>query len=265
MPTSPGGRRERLVLAAGCTALALSLSGCDNAVADSHQSETSLPPPSAVSEVVAATTGAGLFDAPGVLVGYDYTRPSSIAVVVSKTRPLEPVDYVPPDLVELAGIPQDGTQRMRSEAASAFTSMWTAANEAGVFFRVESAYRSYDQQRAEYNGYVAQWGRANADRGSARPGYSEHQTGLAVDVNDVPDNLYTAAFASSPAGVWLAEHAHEFGFIISYPQGKESVTGYRWEPWHLRYVGTEIAQRMKEQGVSTLQEFMGLEASPDYD
>lgn len=142
--------------------------------------------------------------------------------------------------------------------------MATDAADAGAAFRVSTAYRSYGFQQSLYQGYVSQYGTASADRRSARPGYSEHQTGLALDVYDTPDHHLTSSFGDTAAGVWLAAHAYEYGFIVSYPEGYESVTGYVWEPWHLRYVGPDVAGAMHEAGIATLQEFMGVPAAPDY-
>jgi D-alanyl-D-alanine carboxypeptidase len=115
-----------------------------------------------------------------------------------------------------------------------------------------SGFRSYAYQQNLYNRYVARDGKAEADRYSARPGHSEHQTGLAMDVNSVGQS-----FAYTSEGKWLAAHAHEYGFIIRYPKGKEDITGYMYEPWHIRYVGVEIAKEITEAGI-TFEEYMGV-------
>jgi D-alanyl-D-alanine carboxypeptidase len=108
-------------------------------------------------------------------------------------------------------------------------------------------------------------GKAVADSQSARPGYSEHQTGLAVDVEPTSRKCEVeACFGDTPEGKWVAANAHKFGFIIRYPKNMQSVTGYIYEPWHIRYVGKELAGEMHKQNIATLEQFFGLEAAPDY-
>ena len=114
-----------------------------------------------------------------------------------------------------------------------------------------SGYRSYAYQASLYNSYVAQDGQALADTYSARPGHSEHQSGLAFDIGAL-DNGY----GNTPDGRWLHAHCADYGFIIRYPAGKESMTGYQYEPWHVRYVGKEIASQIMAQGI-TLEEYLG--------
>ncbi len=241
---------------------ALGASGCQGAPAGPAPSSAPAPdrqPP------VSAPAGAQATDhVPTVDAGYDVTTASSVTVVVTKRRPLEPLDYVPETLVSLAGVPGGDGLYLRSDAADALVRMAADASAAGAGFRVSSGYRSYADQRAQYGQYVAQYGRAYADTISARPGYSEHQTGLTVDLHVTEEDRGSAVFASTAAGVWVAEHADEYGFVESYPQGGQAVTGYRWEPWHLRYVGADVASAMRASGHATLQEFMGVEDSPDY-
>ena len=119
---------------------------------------------------------------------------------------------------------------------------------------MSSAFRSYDYQNTLYNNYVSWYGKEQADTFSARAGYSEHQTGLAIDVNTIDDS-----FAYTPEAVWLAQHAHEYGFIIRYPKGKESITGYQYEPWHIRYLGIETATAVYNSGL-TLEEYLGIDS-----
>jgi zinc D-Ala-D-Ala carboxypeptidase len=202
---------------------------------------------------------------PGLSIGYAIDDASAITVVVTKTRPLDPIDYEPADLVPVGAVPGVGDQSLRAEAAGEMARMYAAALKAGVPFSILSAYRPYGVQRSLYSSYVNSSGRAAADRFSARPGFSEHQTGLAVDVFDVEANRLKASFGASATGQWLATNAYLYGYIVSYPDGKELVTGYKWEPWHLRFVGVDVATAMREQGVVTLQEFMGVENSPSYE
>jgi D-alanyl-D-alanine carboxypeptidase len=189
---------------------------------------------------------------------YLLDQPTSIWVVANKLRPLQPNNYAPNDLVSVGG-----GQQMRSEAANAFIKLQSAASGAGHTISAQSGYRSYNTQVATYNRWVSELGKAEADRQSARPGHSEHQTGLALDVGGDGCNV-EECFGSKPSGIWVAAHAHEYGFIIRYPNGKEHVTGYLYEPWHLRYVGTALATEMKRVGAQTMEEFFGLPAAPNY-
>jgi D-alanyl-D-alanine carboxypeptidase len=127
-----------------------------------------------------------------------------------------------------------------------------------IVFVMTTAYRSYEFQSMLYNNYVAQDGQAAADRYSAKPGHSEHQTGLAVDVSCASVNFeLRVAFADTKEGKWLSENAHLFGFIIRFPEGKEEITGYQYEPWHLRYVGLVAAEYIYVHEL-TLEEYLEL-------
>lgn len=191
--------------------------------------------------------------------------PASIWVVVNKRRPLSPADTVPADLVDVP-VKYVYAPQLRREAADAAVRMFAAFTaETGLEMQSQSAYRSYTTQVSTYQGWVDQLGQAGADLTSARPGHSEHQTGLAIDVSAVPaDCALQACFADTPQGRWLAEHAHEHGFVLRYPQGATAITGYEFEPWHYRYVGVELATEMRRTGTATLEEFFGLPAAPDY-
>lgn len=137
-------------------------------------------------------------------------------------------------------------------AQKALLSLQEAAKENGYSMPLLSGYRSYSYQMNLYNGYVNKYGKELADTFSAHPGCSEHQTGLAFDVGNIDDN-----FGDTEEGIWLKENCAKFGFIIRYPQGKESVTGYKYEPWHIRYVGVEHATSITQQGI-TLEEYLGV-------
>jgi len=133
--------------------------------------------------------------------------------------------------------------------------MFETAKNDGIDLMLGSGYRSYDVQAFYYNNYVNTYGQAEADRFSARPGTSEHQTGLALDVSGIDRVCYLeVCFEEQPAGKWVADNAHKFGFIIRYPEGKESITGYQYEPWHLRYVGQELATELNSLSL-TMEEF----------
>ena len=190
--------------------------------------------------------------------------PASIWVVTNKLRPLNPADFAPDDLRLPEGVENEFTQPLRAPAAAAVESLISAAAADGIDVRIISAYREYATQVALYDGYVARDGQEAADTYSARPGHSEHQTGLVVDLDDHGDCYLAACFGETPAGAWLAAHATEHGFIVRYPAGKQQVTGFTPEPWHFRYVGPELAREMAATGTSTLEEFFALPPAPGY-
>jgi len=179
-----------------------------------------------------------------------YEEASSIDVVVNKKNKL-PNDYVP-NLTNVRGA------NMRPEAASALESLLSSVESTGLGVKIISSYRSYSTQVNTYNGYVNQNGQAQADTFSARPGHSEHQTGLAVDVGGGGCDL-EICFGNTPFGEWIKNNAQQYGFIIRYPQGKESLTGYQYEPWHLRYVGVTVATAIQGSG-QTLDQYYGVTA-----
>lgn len=197
-------------------------------------------------------------DGSGVLT---VSNPKEIEVVVNKQRKL-PGEYVPDDLV-VPDVPFsfDGwneKKQLRKPAARALEQLFQAAGEENIELVAVSGYRSYQRQKIIYNYNVEVNGREQADQFSARPGHSEHQTGLAMDVSSASVSFSLIQdFGETAEGQWLAEHAHEFGFIIRYPEGKSHITGYAYEPWHLRYVGKEMAEEIYNKQL-TLEEFFGL-------
>lgn len=195
----------------------------------------------------------------GITLTLGIDDPAGTAVVVNKARPLAPADYVPRDLESVDG------QLLRPEAAAGLRSLQAAAAAEGVGVTAISGYRSFADQSGLYAGYTAGYGTQQADSISARPGHSEHQTGLAVDVA-APDGRCTlqACFEETVAGAWAAENAHRFGFIVRYPANAEQITGYSYEPWHLRFVGEDIAARMHKEEIITLEEYLALPAAPRY-
>lgn len=144
---------------------------------------------------------------------------------------------------------------LQSLCSRAFNKMKAAAKKDGIFIWISSGFRSYNTQKRLYDSYCNRDGALLADRYSARPGHSEHQTGLAIDVNSASTAAYETVYKN--VGDWLKEHCWEYGFIIRYPEGKESITGYKHEPWHIRYVGTELSLLLKESG-QTLEEYFGI-------
>lgn len=191
--------------------------------------------------------------------------PSSIWVVVNKSRPLNPQTYVPADLVQ-PPVANIHDQPVRHVVSDALAAMFAAAKSgAGLSLTLQSGYRSYDMQVNDYNGDVAAHGRAYADSDTARPGHSEHQTGLAVDISAASGRCsLDACFGQTPEGQWLAANAWRFGFLLRYPQGKEAVTGFTYEPWHFRYVGIPLSTELHDTGVTTLEEFFGLPGGETY-
>ena len=138
-------------------------------------------------------------------------------------------------------------------AYEALLKLQEGARQAGYSMPLMSGFRSFETQDKLYNKYVEEDGVAKADTYSAWPGHSEHQTGLAFDVGWVD-----LQFADTGAGQWLAQHSHEYGFIIRYPEGKEGVTGYQYEPWHVRYLGVDLATKVYESGLC-LEEYLGVD------
>ena len=191
--------------------------------------------------------------------------PASLWVVSNKRRPLQPTDYVPADLVPVP-VPHTNAPSLRQEAANAAVALVQAArDEAGLELQSLSAYRSYSTQVSVYNGVVANQGQAAADLVSARPGHSEHQTGLAIDFGSIPQVCsLQPCFGETPHGIWLAENAARFGFHLRYPNGATPITGFSYEPWHFRYVGIDLAGELQSTGAVTLEEFFGLPAAPEY-
>lgn len=181
----------------------------------------------------------------------DVTKPDAITVIINKKHCFNPSNWAPSNLVAINGY------YLQSEAATALTTMMNDAAAAGVGFAMSSAYRSYDNQLATYNNWVSVNGStASADTVSARPGYSEHQTGLAADFK--AGSCVLECFAGTAQYQWLVAHAADYGFIERYPEGLTSITGYSPEAWHWRYVGTIVAKDMKTKGIQTLEEYFGV-------
>lgn len=174
-------------------------------------------------------------------------QPDEHLVLVNKYHQL-PADYTPPNLVNMdrSYTSADGKEYLlNSTAYQQYVQMADAAWAEGISMRVVSAYRTESYQRGLYNRKVRINGTAVAERYSARPGFSEHQTGLAVDINST-----YVSFDRTAAFFWLQEHAHEYGYILRYPKDKEWLTGYAYEPWHYRYVGTDAAKIIFEEGIT---------------
>jgi D-alanyl-D-alanine carboxypeptidase len=174
---------------------------------------------------------------------------------MDKTHAL-PADCEPGDLLQLsADMTHGGMQRLRAEAAGAFAELVQGARRDGHELVAVSAYRSYADQVAAYESNVQQFGKEYADRTSAKPGRSEHQLGTTVDVSSARAGYGLESIEGTPEATWIAENSWRSGFIVSYPEGKEDVTGYAYEPWHIRYVGKDLAAKVHQSGL-TLHEYL---------
>ncbi|HET6153849.1 MAG TPA: M15 family metallopeptidase [Marmoricola sp.] len=181
------------------------------------------------------------------------TDPRSIWVVVNKKHPIHPLDYRP-DIAIVRGY------QVATAAAGGLNDLLNAGDRAGLGLKIESAFRSYDYQVSVHGSLVASEGQAAADRISARPGYSEHQTGLAVDLITPgrPGCDFEACFGRTAAGRWLSANVWRYGFLVRYTVADQAVTGYQPEPWHLRYVGTALSTAMHTANVATLEQVFGI-------
>ena len=217
-------------------------------------------PPAEVPDVPAAGTALVPPAPAGLDLGLHATDdPASPWVVVNKVQPLDPAGWAPPELAVVAGY------QVRPEVADPLTRMLAAAAADGVTLVLRSAYRSYDDQVRVHADLVAGLGQQRAEEVSARPGHSEHQTGLAVDVGTTrPDCDFRDCFGDTAEGRWVAARAGEFGFLVRYTAENRAVTGYAPEGWHLRWVGTDLVAELDRRGVTTLEEVFGLPGGPDY-
>ncbi|ANF97036.1 M15 family metallopeptidase [Paenibacillus bovis] len=192
------------------------------------------------------------------------SHPEAIDVLVNKQNKL-PEKYTPADLVyadvRFTFKEKIEKRKMRKEAAVALKQMFAAADQDHVPLAGVSAYRSHARQKAIFEAYVRRDGEAKARTYSAYPGTSEHETGLAIDVSGSNGRCAaTGCFAGTKEAKWLAQNAASYGFIIRYPKGKESITGYTYEPWHLRYVGKTIAGEISRKQL-TLEEYKAQQAT----
>lgn len=187
-------------------------------------------------------------------------NPSVSAVVNVSVLPAPECTYIDGILIanKTYPLPESYAPGWDEEASAQLHVMFAAAKKDGISLFVKSGYRSYIDQKIIYNGYVARDGQQAADRYSARPGHSEHQTGLAFDLNST-----STSFEHTPEAKWIAANCHKYGFIVRYPKEKESVTGYIYEPWHVRYLGVEKATEVFESGLC-LEEFLGITSVYQY-
>jgi D-alanyl-D-alanine carboxypeptidase len=197
------------------------------------------------------------------------TDPESRWILVNKQNPLNPIDYVPKDLVApqfpaLNANPYG--RKLRKEASKAAYKLAMAMKSEGAgSLIIQSAYRSYDEQKTIHARQVEKYGLKAGEALAARPGYSEHQTGWAMDVSARGQGCQIrVCFGQTKAGRWLAENSWRFGFIIRYPSEATKVTGYQYEPWHLRYAGIGLATVMHQDKVRVLEKFLHYPSAPNY-
>jgi D-alanyl-D-alanine carboxypeptidase len=189
---------------------------------------------------------------------------------VNKQRPLEIKKYVPKTLVKPAFASSRTNNpyglMLAKPAGDAFITLAKAVKKAGAGdLFMQSAYRSYNYQVSVHSSAVARLGLKAGEALAARPGFSEHQTGLAVDVAAIGQGcVIRVCFSKTRAGRYVAKYGYRFGFIVRYPDGEKATTGYQYEPWHLRYVGVGLATEMHNTGVTVLENFWGLDAAPAY-
>ena len=231
------------------------------AAADSSETVTTTSADTeAATEAPAANTATGSSDNTAAAPAQQQSAQTSSS---SDNYGPAPVQYDIPGLTYINGVlianksyslPADFAPGLDSTCYNQFCKLSSAAAQEGLNIYLSSGFRSYDYQAQIYNNYCARDGQAAADTYSARPGYSEHQTGLAIDVNQIDDS-----FIGTPEAIWLENHCHEFGFILRYPQGKQDITGYQYESWHIRYVGTDLATQIHASGL-TLEEYFGIDS-----
>lgn len=197
----------------------------------------------------------------------DFYSTDSLLIVANKSHKL-PEGYEPSDLTR-PNVASSAAWTLREPAARALEEMFAAAEADGIHMVLGSAYRSEAYQRQLWNNYASMYSPERADRISSRPGYSDHQTGLAVDIvqgmNSGLGTDFNETFENTPEAKWLHEHAQEYGWIMRYPKGKEEITGYAYEPWHFRYIGKEYAEAIYAVDEwETFEEYFGVEGGTEY-
>ena len=184
----------------------------------------------------------------------NFEASSNIWTLVSKARAIG-TEYTPSELITASVSSHPGVvageKQIRKTIDEPLSQLFAAAQKDGHSLMIGSAYRSAAYQDQIFNSYVANVGYEQADRYSAHPGFSEHQTGLAVDISTTSQQCYLSeCFIGTADGQWLSENAYKYGFTLRYPKGKEVITGYNFEPWHYRYVGVDLAKALKQSGLT---------------
>jgi D-alanyl-D-alanine carboxypeptidase len=260
-----GNNRPRLWIISAYLAIFSLISG-PTALAETP-SPTATPTPSITATPLPTPTvipDPPGFTEPPVVCGTNCFNPSlysidqadSLWVVVNKKRPLNPLKYKPV---------LDKTLNLAKPAADGYRALKTAVTKAGKgTLCLNSGYRSYSTQSYTYNLQVTRYGKKVAENLAAHPGFSEHQTGLAADVSTTALGCKITNFGTSTAAKWIASNGWQYGFIVRYPNGETATTGYQYEPWHLRFVGIELATAMHNQKISVLEKFWKLPAATSY-
>lgn len=210
-----------------------------------------------IRTIATLTLGAAMmFESWGYMMPHQDPTDTLILVNKNNKAPAVPVTLVKPDVQPTREAVSENIY-MRPEAAAALEDLFEAAAQDGITLYATSGYRSYSMQKAIFERKLERMDEKQANASVAKPGYSEHQTGLAMDIEGetTKGTGLTEAFGESPEGIWTAEHCAEYGFIIRYPKEKTNITGYIYEPWHLRYVGKEAAAEITELGV-TFEEYI---------
>lgn len=208
------------------------------------------------------------------IASHSYVRdqldnPASVFVIVNKHLPIQPANFVPSDLVEITSSKALDNPRGHSLSLPAAVALQAMAEEMQKQVQgqmtLNSGFRSFKTQQSLFEGVVKSQGLNQALLKAAKPSFSEHQTGLAADISFPAQGCAVmTCFGDTKAGKWISANAWKFGFIVRYKSGTEAITGYSYEPWHLRYVGLELARQYSKNGMQTLEEFWGLDPAPDY-
>lgn len=227
----------------------------DEYIESQRASQTSAPGGSTVT-ANANTQDKSITGIPDIVSTLD-SDDGNLLVLVNKLYTVSK-NYYPTDMVAVDGsLSTNQGLYFKREAYEAYLDMLAAAQSEGLTFKICSAYRSYELQTSLYNNSLAQNGAAFTNTRSAYPGRSEHHTGWAVDITSKSMGYgLSQNFINYPEGLWINNHCSEYGFIIRYPKGKTNITGYDYEPWHLRYVGVEAAKEITSRGI-TLEEYLG--------
>ena len=207
------------------------------------------------NEVIAKKTGKGKITIRHTLSNIEKTI--NVTVTDNKVKKIDGITYVDGILIanKTYSLPKDyDPGKLNDAALDAFYNMREDASKDNITLWIASGYRSYSTQNDLYNSYVEKNGKEVADTFSARPGYSEHQTGLAMDLN-----IVDSSFEGTKEAIWIEKNCYKYGFIIRYPKGKDNVTGYKYEPWHIRYLGKELAKKVYDSNL-TLEEYLGIDS-----
>jgi D-alanyl-D-alanine carboxypeptidase len=243
---------------AGATWTVITLSDLEVVEPFSEPMAEAATSPSSVPLVAPTSTVPGAADVPPCAIADEPVQEDPAtdwATIVVDTNRALPADYAPPDLVDVSAAGFTTSDQIRQIVVPDLDALRQAAEANGTPLVMVSAYRSYGYQQGLFNNYVEELGLEEAERTSARPGHSEHQLGTAVDLigPDTPD--LETDFAATPTGQWLAANASAYGFVISYPDVARERSCYAFEPWHLRYVGRDLAGQIQASGL-TLREWL---------